>query len=975
MIRFRTLIAFVFCFYSVYSQSIVEKSGKDSNGKIFTYFENDPLQSRIYVLENGLTVFLNINKEEPRINSNIIVKAGSTYDPKDNTGLAHYLEHMMFKGSDKFGTLNWQKEEPLIAEISGLYEAHKQTTDTIKKKLIYKKIDSVSALAAQYAIANEYDKMVTELGAKNTNAYTSNEMTVYLNDIPANELDRYMMIEYERFRKIVLRLFHTELEAVYEEFNMSQDNDYRQGLYAFLNGLFPNHPYGSQTTIGKAEHLKNPSMEAIHQYWNTYYVPNNMAICLSGDLDFEQAITSIENTFGKLPKSENVPALSNIKERSITKPVVKEVFGPDEAFLFMGYRAPGANDADKYKLMLLSELLFNNDAGLMELNLNKSQKVMGAGGDIWMNKDYTTIIVMGKPRTNQELETVKDLIIEQIDAVKRGNFEDWMLKAIVNNLKLGRIKTYESNEIVEEFSTNFALNRNWTEYLNQIDEIEKITKEDIIAYANTLFKDNHVVVYKRTGKSGSNVKVQKPEITPIAINREDESKFVEQFRSIKTKAIATEFINFNEKLIEKSLTDNVSVKYIKNNTNELFSLYYVIEMGKQHDQLLSLAIDYLYYLGTSKYTNEQLTLELFKHGLSFNVSATDDNSYVSITGLSSGFDKGIELLEHIISDAQVNNDAYQNMVVDILKAREDAKLDKNSIMKGGLLNYAKYGKKSAFTSIISEDSLRNLDPKILVDKIKEIFSYNHDILYYGAMNVEDVKNKLTASHPLKEIKALPEKKEYPYLENANNIVYFVHYDMVQTNILLLSKKQIFDKNLLPQISLFNNYFGAGMSSIVFQELRESKALAYQAYSYLAGAKKQNDNNFLLAYIATSPDKISEALSSLLDLHTNFRKSPVLFDGAKQSILRQIETQRITKESIYFTYLNNKRLGIADDYRKMIYQQAQKLSLDDIEAYFNSNIKNSNFTYLVLGNRNDVDMNILSKIGTVKELSLEEIFGY
>ena len=251
---------------------------------------NDPLNARIYKLDNGLTVYMTVYKNAPRIQTYIAVGAGSKNDPKTATGLAHYLEHMVFKGTDRYGAKDYSQEEPLLNQIEMLYESYRQTTDTLIRKKIYHKIDSISGAAAKYAIANEYDKMLTSIGAQGTNAYTWMEQTVYVNDIPSNQIDKWLAIESERFRKPVMRLFHTELEAVYEEKNRGLDNDGIKAWEALFAGLWQKHPYGTQTTIGTIDHLKNPSLTEIKKFYNSWYVPNNMAICLSGDFDPDSLI-------------------------------------------------------------------------------------------------------------------------------------------------------------------------------------------------------------------------------------------------------------------------------------------------------------------------------------------------------------------------------------------------------------------------------------------------------------------------------------------------------------------------------------------------------------------------------------------------------------------------------------------------------------------------------------------------------------
>ncbi len=207
MKQFLILTAFVcLTFIQGFAQpKTYEWKTADSGGRSYKYVTNDPMQSRFYTLKNGLTVILSVNKKEPRIFSFIATRAGSNTDPRTNTGLAHYLEHMLFKGTDKFGTLDWSKEKPLLDQIDGLYEKYNKTTDTTERKKIYREIDRMSGEAAKFSIANEYDKAMASMGAQGSNAFTSYEVTAYMEDLPANALDRYLAVQAERFRQPVLR--------------------------------------------------------------------------------------------------------------------------------------------------------------------------------------------------------------------------------------------------------------------------------------------------------------------------------------------------------------------------------------------------------------------------------------------------------------------------------------------------------------------------------------------------------------------------------------------------------------------------------------------------------------------------------------------------------------------------------------------------------------------------------------------------
>ncbi len=380
-------------------------NAKKQMNKIENNYEtvaNDPLKARIYTLDNGLKVYLTAYADAPRVQTNIAVRAGSKNDPADATGLAHYLEHMLFKGTDIYGSLDFEKEAPMLDEIEALYEEYRtiDMSDVENRERVWRKIDSISGEAAKFAIANEYDKMVTGLGAKGTNAYTSNEKTVYINDIPSNQIEKWLKLEAERFRYPVFRLFHTELEAVYEEKNRGLDSDGNKLFESLFDGLFPNHQYGQQTTIGTIEHLKNPSLTEIRKYFNKYYVPNNMAICLSGDFDYDETIGLINKYWGSFERKE-VSAFEVIKETPIAEPVFKEVYGPEAERLYIGFRFDGANTEDAKMLTMVDMVLSNSAAGLIDLNLNQEQELIGGGCFPYVLKDYSMHGFYGSPKQGQ----------------------------------------------------------------------------------------------------------------------------------------------------------------------------------------------------------------------------------------------------------------------------------------------------------------------------------------------------------------------------------------------------------------------------------------------------------------------------------------------------------------------------------------------------------------------------------------------
>nr|WP_262905397.1 M16 family metallopeptidase [Hymenobacter nitidus] len=938
--------------------------------------EGDPLKARIYTLDNGLTVYLSDYDDAPRIQTYLAVRAGSKNDPSTATGLAHYLEHMVFKGTSKLGTQNWAAEKVELDKIEALYEVYRSKTDAAERKKLYHQIDSISSVAAKYAVANEYDKVMGAIGSKGSNAYTSVEQTVYQEDIPSNQLEKWAAIQSERLGELVPRLFHTELEAVYEEKNRGLDNDFSKEYEALNASLYRQHQYGTQTTIGTIQHLQNPSITEIKRYFDQYYVPNNVALCLSGDLDYDQTIRIIDQYFGKL-QSKPVQAFVAAQEEPIAASIVKEVVGPDAENVMLGFRFPGAATPDALVLRMIDKILTNGQAGLIDLNLNQQQRVLQAASFTDINNDYSSHILYATPRQGQTLPQVRDLLLGQLDKVKKGDFPDWLIPAIINNEKLQRTKSYESNEArAGAFVAAFVSRQSWKDVLQQYESFGKITKAEVLRVANQYYGQNYALIYKKTGKDASTPKVVKPAITPVPVNREVASSFYKEVVSKPTPELQPVFVDYKKDIQELKLASGVPVYYTQNTENELFNLYYILDLGTNNDPKLGLAADYLQYLGTDKLSAAQLQQEFYKLGCSFGVSSGQDRVYVSLSGLDSNFEPALQLFESLLANPKPDPKALKDMVDGVLKARKDAKLNKQVILTQAMLNFAKYGSKNPFTSQLSEKELKALKPADLTALTRKLTSYQHRVLYYGPREAAGLTAALTTNHrtPAK-LTPVPANKDFAEQPLKDRKVYWVDYNMVQAEILFLTKGDVYDKSIVPTVSLYNEYFGGGMGSIVFQELRESKALAYSASSRYANADKLGRSNYNLSYIGTQSDKLGEAMAGMETLLNDLPVAEANLQIAKQSIRNSIATERITKSDILFSYERAKRLGLDYDLRRDVYEQTQNMSFDDLKKFQQAKVKGQSQTILVIGSKDRLNFKELAKYGQVQQLTLKEIFGY
>jgi predicted Zn-dependent peptidase len=543
-------------------------------------------------------------------------------------------------------------------------------------------------------------------------------------------------------------------------------------------------------------------------------------------------------------------------------------------------------------------------------------------------------------------------------------------------MKLQQTKMYERNSSrADAFVNAFITGTPWKDAVSTIDRLSKITKQDIINFTQANFNDNYVAVYKRTGEDKNVQKVNKPEITPVSVNRDDQSEFVKNILNTPIKDIQPVFLDYNKDIRKLTAKNNIPVLYTENTENKTFALYYNFEMGSKNDKKLGIAIDYLKYLGTDKLSAAEVKQEFYKLGGGFGVFSGEDETWVTLGGLSENFEKATKLFEDLLANAQPNDLALKNLISDQLKKREDAKLDKNEILYNALSSYGKYGKLSPYTNILSNTELQKLTPQELIAITKKLTSYEHDILYYGSNSADEVVSVLNKNMNVPEkLLPVPAPVEFKRMESAPS-VYVVDYDMKQAEIIMLSKGVNYDKNNIPKIRMFNEYFGGSMSSIVFQEMRESKALAYSVYSSYITADKKSDPNYVFSYIGTQADKLPEAMSGMMELINNMPDSKNNFLASQEAIIQGIRTERITKERILFNYEDAKKLGLDYDIRKDVFSSVPKMTFNDVKTFEEEHLKGKPYTILVLGKKDGLDIKTLEKYGKVSFLSLEDVFGY
>ena len=940
--------------------------------------KGDPMNTKIYTLDNGLKVYMTVNKETPRVQTYIAVKVGSKNDPKETTGLAHYLEHLMFKGTENFGTSDYAAEKPMLDSIKALFEVYRTKTDPEERKAIYHQIDSISYEASKIAIPNEYDKLMAVIGADNTNAFTSNDMTVYQEDIPSNEIDNWAKIEADRFMHPVIRGFHTELEAVYEEKNMSLTQDNRKAMEALDLALFPHHPYGLQTTLGTQEHLKNPSIVNIENYRANFYVPNNVAICVSGDFDPDTFVATIEKYFGEWKPNPDIKYLEYEPEQVITTPVQKDVYGLDAEFVMMGWRVPGSNDYLRSEVGdIVGDILYNGQAGLADLNLIQAQKVNGFYGFNYTRPDYGEFLLVGYPREGQTLDQVRDLILEQVAKLRSGDFDESLIQSTLNNYKLSNMRQLENNDDrAMSFVESFINGHNWKDDALRMQRLEKVTKQQIVDWANEhLGANSYVAVYKRIGEDKNIEKIAAPAITPIETNRDKQSEFLTEIQNTPVTPIEPVFVDFAKEMSKGSLADGIELLYKKNEINDITTLTNVFDRGTQGDPRLDLAFDYLSYLGTPTRTAEQIKKELYGLACSQRLSCGPTQSYIGVSGLDENIGKAMDIVEDLIFNAQPDTAILAELKSDIFKNRSDSKLSQRACFSA-LQKYIFYGPEFIRKTTLTNGQIAALTSEELLQAVRDLYSKSHDILYYGPSDEASAKKTIAEHHKTSENPEPLERVHPQARQVASSEVFIAPYDANQFYYLQYSDRgEKFNAANDPEIRMYNTYFGSGMGAIVFQEMREARGLAYSAAAYLSDLGYKDCDYMFYAFIASQNDKAKEAVEAFDSIINDMPESEKAFEVAKTSLLTGIRTSRTTGINVLYKYLDLQDYGLTEDREKAVFEKVQNMTLADVKAFQEKWIKGRRYVYGFLGQKEGFDMDFVGSLGPVTELTLEEIFGY
>lgn len=944
-------------------------TAQNNNYPIF----EDPLNVKQYVLKNGLTVMLSENHNTPQIFGVIAVKAGGKNDPKEATGMAHYLEHMLFKGTQEMGTWDYEKEAIHLKEIERLYEELGKTKDEKARAEIQLKINEEAIKAGQYAIPNEMDRILSEIGSTKVNAFTTEDFTAYHNEFPANKLEQWLQIYDHRFEQPVFRLFQSELETVYEEKNRSMDSPFSFVLDEFNKNFWKNHPYGQQPIIGFTEHLKNPSLQKMYEYFNTYYVANNMVLSLSGDFNAEEIIGMIENYFSDW-RSGEIPVFPKYEEAEFKGKESITISATPVKALIRGYRTPANGTADQLRIQLANSVLTNSEgSGLLD-NLTNEGKVAYTGMFPMEYNDYSGTVLFVVPKIiGQSFEQADKLLDEQMERLRKGDFDDAFFEGAKLSLQKDFEKQLESNEdrallMMSAYTANIA----WADYLNHFKQIKSFTKKEIVEIVNKYYGENYLALYSKMG-SAKKDKLTKPKFEAVIPPDGKVSKFYDEWKKTETQRLEPKFVDFKKDVQQSDLAKNIQLRTANNPFNEIFNLRISWGLGKESDSLLIYTSQYLNKLGTRAVDVSAFKKELFQLGASMYFETTANELVLNVEGIDPNMLATVALIEEFLTSANATTAAVKSMADEIQSSRKLNNKELSTLMQA-TQQYAIYGAQSSYLQEMTNKQIKALTPEKLMSSFKNAMTYGMKIDYTGALPHEKIGGILVEKLSLN---ALPNertaKKALPMKGFDANRVYFVNdKKAVQSQIIFLVEGSPMELSQEGKASAFNLYFGGDMSSLVFQEIREFRSLAYSTSANYVLANTQGKTNLFYGYVGCQGDKTPEALEVMNGLIVNMPIKSERETAIKEALIAEATTSKPGFRELIRKVDGWQEKGYTKDPNIILLPFYEQLTFEEIEAFYKQQIQGRNIQLVVVGNKKKFNSKILEKYGKLTNLKTSQI---
>lgn len=935
------------------------------------------LKVETFYLNNGLKVIMAEDHSEPKIFGSVIVHAGAKNEDTAYTGVAHYFEHMMFKGTDRIGTVDWAKESLYLDSISHEYDRLAAAKNDDERHTIQLEINRLNIEANKYAIANETDAILQQMGCTGLNAGTSYDYTIYYNYLPSNQLENWMDVYVERFRNPVYRLFQSELEAVYEEKNIGDNNT----MNSFIRGMYKEafgegHPY-SRDVIGYGRHLKSPQPSAMKRFYDKYYVASNMTLLLVGDFNIAEAKKMAEKRFSTWPRGEKAVKqqydLPKYEKQIVKK--VKQTPLPMGVIIFPGV---STSNPDKLALDVTSKLISGGN-GLLD-ELTSETKIMGAYQIPLSLEDAGVNALLYIPIPFiQSHKSAEKKIFACLDKIREGQFSDALFESIKVQAVRDRKEQMESINGIAMLLQNLELKgSSYQEWLNDNERLQNLTRADIMDVANRYLNRNHCTIIRSRMGSPAKESAVKPDWDHLeAQNIGAKSPFAKMIYDREVADIKPQTIDFKKDVAIQEITPNCKIYSVKNPVNDIFTIKIGYHYGTFDNRDLKSALSYFEMLGADSMTREEFNIEVERLGGNVDFSASGDYSTLTISGFEDNLEPIINLVVNKINNPRIRQ-APIDLMVEALKAEKKNDKKDASSWSDALLDYSLYGDSSQYLNRMGVEELKKMKGEDFIAMLQPIFLRDGYVTYVGNRDPQEIAQILLKNNLVRnEVTVMPTFRKRPHHKfNENTVLYADNSNFVKSDIYITIECPLFDLNDEYRSIAYDEYMGGGMNSIFFQEIREFRSLGYSTYATFAFDKLQRNRPIMMAYLGTQCDKTNEGTEVMLELLGKFPEREAKFTQVRNYLVSTRNCKYIGFRSIpgqVRTWMEFEKRQ--SDPRAKITEQISMMKYDELREFHQKYVEGQPHVIHISGNAEKFDLKALEKHGKLINITFEQMFKY
>lgn len=939
--------------------------------------KSDVLKVEELTLSNGMSVWLNEDHSQPKVFGAVVVQAGAKDCP--NTGIAHYFEHIMFKGTEEIGTVDYTNEKPWLDSIAACYDQLAATQDAAQRTAIQKHINELSQKAGEYAIPNEFNSLISRYGGSNLNAGTSYDFTFYHNMFAPQFLEHWCWLNSDRLINPVFRLFQGELETVYEEKNLYADNMMSAAMEKVFGEMFGSQPY-AYPVIGSTENLKNPKLSDMRDFYSRYYVGSNMGLVLCGDIDLESVVPLLEKTFGRIPMGVKPTRLTSpLPDISAERTVEVKVPVPLVSAEVLVFKGVTDYDKDANAMNVAMRLLFNGKAGMLDSLTNEGKMMMSMAAPMTLNDAGTTIMLIA-PNLFAKTAKAEQQCLAQVKRLSAGDFSDEVLLAQKQELYRESLRGLETiDERAVAMVMAMSSGHSWKEYISKIEAVNNVTRDDVTAVSKRYLEAPFVRFVKKYGNYPKD-KLTQPGYKPvIPKNRGQESEYAKRLAQLPVSNREPRLIDFQKDAVITPLGGEACLYTVKNPVNELFSLSVDWNRGTLADPSLEHVSMFLNTIGTDSLTRQQLGLALQRVGGDMVFEASKESFSLEITGVDRNFEPTMQIIRHFIDAAKADKSSVKK-VVDAAKAEEKSLTEDNTDVMRAMADRVAHGSRAAMLHRMTAKEVKALGGDAMLAAFRKVQQSACDIVYSGSLDNDVVEKAVRQTLPV-ALSAQPYVDYY-----IDNVAYqqptVYVFDMPKARqTLFLTYEQLRPMSSAKERSeaqVFANSFGGGMSSTLFQEVREFRSMAYTTGSHLVAPSLRQHPNSPLALISvtgTQGDKAMSAINLVDSIMRNLSFCENNFLTSRQECVNDLSNEFPSFRKIGGEIAKMRRAGYTEDSNKGKAALYREVTMDDVRQFYEANVKDnaSHRVLCIIGSKKKLNLKELARYGQVVFLKEKDLF--